>query len=128
MTCKKEDEAKFIADFHKFRRILPSTVEFVVFPYEIEGYEKGVDCIDFVQAVSLGKKKIHVMKPVRINGASTHAVYAFLKSATHTKTMEENVGTVFYISPAGTYIAKLEDKSIATFKKYANEKMKAWEF
>lgn len=128
LTCKKKDEVKFIADFHKFRRILPSTVVFVVFPYEMKGYEKGDDCVDFVKEVSLGKKEIYVMKPVKINGESTHPVYKFLKKATHTKTMEEHVGTVFYISPTGTYIAKLEDKGFATFKKYTNEKLKVWEF
>jgi len=156
LTCKKKDEAKFIADFHEFRRIVPSGVEFVVFPYEMDGYEKGDDCIDFVKEVSRGRTNIHVMKPIAIRGESIHPVYEFMMDATaytHTaqvtetlransdmgaravqvrggsdsRVMREDVGTVFFISPGGTQIDKLEYLTIAKYKRYMND-MKSWEF
>jgi hypothetical protein len=155
LTCKKEDEAKFIADFHKFRKIAPSTVEFIVFPYEIEGYEKGDDCIDFVKEVSRGRTNIHVMGPIALRGENIHPVYDFLLDATaytHTgqvietlrpnsdkdnravhltgasnsKMTRQDVGTVFFISPGGTQIDKLEYLTVAKYQRYMND-MKSWE-
>jgi len=107
--------------------MVPSTVEFVVFPFEIDGYVKGDDCIDFEKEVSLGRKNIYVMKPVQLNGENTHPVYKFVKDAIDTMVIREDVGTVFFVSPEGTQVDKLEDKTIAKFKRYSNVNLKSWE-
>ena len=84
-------------------------------------------CIDFEKEVSLGRKNVHIMKPIQVNGENTHPVYKFVKDAFDTKVIREDVGTVFFILPTGTQVDKLEYKSIAKFKRYSNENLKSWE-
>lgn len=118
-------ETEVIQDFHKLTRVLPSSLQYLIFPFVSE--ENGCDNMAFAKQIINGHKNIHVTKPTKVNGEETAALFYYLKDAVGRKEIDERKGTVFFVSPAGNRIDMLEDKTVAKFKRYTNENLKSWE-
>lgn len=62
-------ETEVIQDFHKLTRILPSSLQYLIFPFVSE--ETSCDNMAFAKQIINGHKNIHVTKPTKVNGEDT---------------------------------------------------------
>lgn len=94
----------FYNSLEHMHSINPYTVEILAFPFDHPNITT-TSCIDDLRAIEKRKgRKIHVMKPVEINGPNTHPVFKYLKKLFDIEEMEPNYAHYFFINPDGDMV------------------------
>ncbi|KAL7507404.1 hypothetical protein ACHAXN_007057 [Cyclotella atomus] len=94
----------FYNSLEHMHSINPYTVEILAFPFDHPNITT-TSCIDDLRAIEKRKdRKIHVMKPVEINGPNTHPVFKYLKKLFDIEDMEPNYAHYFFINPDGDMV------------------------
>eukprot|EP00956_Cyclotella_meneghiniana_P045266 scaffold361398_cov83-Cyclotella_meneghiniana.AAC.2 len=82
----------------------PYTLEILAFPFDHPNITTAA-CTDALR--SLEKRpdhKIHIMKPIEINGPNTHPVFKYLKQLFDMEEMDPNFAHYYFVNPDGNLI------------------------
>ena len=82
----------------------PYTLEILAFPFDHPNITTAA-CTDDLRALEKRPDaKIHVMKPIEINGPDTHPVFKYLKQLFDMEEMDPNFAHYFFVNPDGNLI------------------------
>lgn len=94
----------FYETLEHMHSINPYTLEILAFPFDHPNITT-TSCNDELRALEKRKdRKIHIMKPVELNGPNTHPVFKYLKDLFRIEEIELDFSHYFFVNPDGNLI------------------------
>lgn len=94
----------FYETLEHMHSINPYTLEILAFPFDHPNITTAA-CADELRALEKRKgRKIHVMKPIEINGPNTHPVFKYMKDLFGIEEMELDFSHYFFVNPDGNLV------------------------